>query len=151
MENVIELAESNIRNGYNCAQSVLLAFAPQFDLPGEKAAQIAGAFGAGMNRTGQTCGAVSGALMVLGLKYGATGVPEQVDKDQLLKIVQQFFKEFKERHASPICNDILGVDLNTPEGYQYAKENGLFKSVCIEVVKDAADIAQKLMDDACFP
>lgn len=141
-----EKAATYFSNGFNCAQSVLAAFAPDFDITEELALKLTSNFGGGA-RCGQLCGAVSGALMVLGLKYGyyCTGDKEQIDKS--LKMTIEFQERFCERNNSLICRDLLEYDLSDPTQKKEAKEKGVFKEICPRMVSSAVEIVEQLLSN----
>ncbi len=121
--------------GFNCAQSVFAAFAEQFGVAPGFALRLAAPFGAGMARQGEVCGALTGALMVLGLQYGSER-PE--GKEEMYRIAQEFMEQFEKRHGSLLCKQIIGYDISTPEGLQLAREQNLFATVCPIIVDDTA-------------
>lgn len=128
-----------------CSQSVLSAYAARFDLPLEMAYRLAAAFGAGMARRGEVCGAVTGALMVIGLKAGYTD-PQDVDaKASTYQLAEQFMGAFEARHGSLLCRELLGYTLSNPEEYQLARQQGLFESVCPLLVGDSVEILADLI------
>jgi C_GCAxxG_C_C family probable redox protein len=121
---------------------VFTAFASEFGLSDEMALRIAAPFGGGMARTGKTCGAVTGGLMGLGLKYGFTA-PD--GKDAMYEIAQEFMRHFEERHGSLACRELIGFDISTPETRARAQQAGVFTTVCPFLVRDAAEIAQAML------
>jgi len=133
-------AQANFSQGNNCSQAVLAAFAPEFGLERETALRLAAAFGGGMARAGETCGAVSGALMVIGLRYGQVTVEDRPAKERTYEAGQAFMARFRERHGTLKCRELLGYDLGTAEGHAAVKERGLFKTLCSQLVFDAAEI-----------
>ncbi len=132
--------------GYNCSQAVLSAYAKQFGLDKGQALRVAGAFGAGMGRMCETCGAVTGAFMVIGLKYGKVKAEDEPSKEKAYALVKEFAREFKARNGSIVCKELLGCDMSTPEGMKYAKEHKLHSTLCPGLVKDAAEIVGKLIE-----
>lgn len=143
-----EQAASCFEAGFNCAQAVLSAYAAEFGLEPTMALKVAGAFGGGMGRLAQTCGAVTGAFMVIGLKYGKVGVDddEEQTKEKAYGLVQEFAARFAARHGSTACKELLGCDIGTPEGRLYAKEAGLSATLCPKFVRDAAEIVGQLLE-----
>ena len=135
------------RNGFNCSQSVLAAFSPVTDLSGDQCLRIATAFGGGMGRQQLTCGAVTGALMVLGLKFGkALHDPESNKVETYLK-ANAFFREFRALHGSITCCELLnGLDMNNPADMKKINEQDMFKTHCAKYVRDAVEITRKLID-----
>jgi C_GCAxxG_C_C family probable redox protein len=142
----IERAVSLFSEGFNCAQAVLAAFGPDLGLERELALKLAGAFGGGMGRMGEACGAVTGGLMALGLKFGPTRAGDEAAKERAYGLACRFFKEFKARNGSVLCRELLGCDLSTPEGRKRAKETGLHSSRCPGFVRAAAEILERLLE-----
>jgi len=106
------------------------------------ALKIAASFGGGMARTGKTCGAVTGGLMALGLKYGYTA-PE--GRDATYGIAQEFMRRFEEKHGSLVCRDLIGFDISTPENRERTQQSGMFQKICPGLVRDSAEIVQELL------
>lgn len=143
--NHLQNAVNTFQEGFSCSQAVLSAFGPDLGLERETALRVAGAFGGGMARTGQTCGAVTGALMVIGLKYGQTTVDAKQAKEKTYALAREFMRQFEARHGSIACQALLGHDLSTPEGLQLAREKGLFTSLCPKLVADAVEILEGIL------
>ncbi|HTX43802.1 MAG TPA: C-GCAxxG-C-C family protein [Methanocella sp.] len=134
------------KNGFNCSQAVLSAYCGEFGLEREQALRVAGAFGAGMGRMCETCGAVTGAFMVIGLKYGKVRVEDEPSKEKAYALVRELAGEFKARNGSIVCRELLGCDMGTPGGMKYAKEHNLHSTMCPKFVRDAAEIVGKLIE-----
>jgi C_GCAxxG_C_C family probable redox protein len=143
MINPASIAVERFSQTDNCAQSVFSAFAPSHGLDEETAVKIAAPFGGGMARTGETCGAVTGALMALGLARG-TATPE--GKEEGYRLAREFMDRFEEKHGSLLCRELIGCDISTPEGLQNARESGVTKSLCPNLVHDAAEIVQAVLE-----
>jgi len=135
-----DTARQRFRDGYNCSPPVLLAFADAFDLPPGLALRLAAPFGGGIGRTGETCGAVTGALMVLGLRHASTVASDQEAKDRQYQLARDLLAQFKRRHGSTLCRELLGCEILTPEGRQRAHDRGLFDEICPRLVADAAEL-----------
>ncbi len=142
MDNPIEHAAARFAEGFNCAQAVFSAFAPALGLDETTALRIASPLGGGIGRSGNVCGAVTGALMALGLGRGAS-TPE--GKEPTYLIAKEFIRRFQEKHGTILCNALTGYDISTPEGIAAARESGRFKEVCPFVVRDAAQIAAAML------
>jgi C_GCAxxG_C_C family probable redox protein len=139
-----EIAVRMFDQEFACSQSVLAAFADPADLSRETALRVAAGFGGGLARTGDTCGAVIGAIMVLGLRH--CGVPAEADplgKQQTYPPVREFLARFKARHGSIVCRELLACDIGVPEELERAREQGLFKSRCPAFVRTAAEILEE--------
>jgi C_GCAxxG_C_C family probable redox protein len=141
-----EVAVSRFQEGFSCSQSVFSAYAEEMGLDLDTALKIAGAFGGGMGRTGQTCGAVTGAIMAIGLKYGATSAADKETKEKAYALVKEFSDRFKVRNDVVTCKDLLGVDIGTVEGRKIAHEQDLYATVCTRLVKDAAEIVEEMLN-----
>jgi C_GCAxxG_C_C family probable redox protein len=124
---------------------VLGGFAERYQLSRDQAARLGCAFGGGIARTGQLCGAVSGALMAIGLAHGTTAAEDQAGKEKTYAVTKDFVGRFKERHGTLVCRELLGVDIGAPEGREIAMRQGLFKTRCPAFVRSAAEIAALLL------
>ena len=124
---------------------MLSSFGEEFGLDRERALRVAGAFGGGMARMGATCGAVTGALMVIGLKYGKTKAENEGARDKTYKLVREFINRFQSRHGSIICKELLGYDLSNPQEGEAAKEKGLFDTLCPQLVRDTTEILKEIL------
>lgn len=130
---------------YNCAQSVLLAFAADFDLPEVKASQIAQAFGGGLARQGEICGTIIGALMVIGLKYGKVRPDDEEAREKTYTLARKFISLFKEKHGTLLCRHLIGVDLSQPGGYETAVSQGLFNSICSSLITSTIELLEEIL------
>jgi C_GCAxxG_C_C family probable redox protein len=124
---------------YVCSQAVFAAFSEDMGISKEDALKIGACFGSGM-RKGEVCGACTGALMALGLKYGES-------KEKSNEVCVRFLDEFKKENSSYICRDLLGCDISTPEGVEYALKENLFKEICPKMVESAAIITEKILNN----
>jgi len=139
-----EQARDLFLSGYNCAQSVLLSFADDLKFSKELAQKMAAGFGGGMGKQQETCGAVTGAIMVLGLLKG-----EHVNNNEELKSesygsVKELSKEFVSEFKSTKCRDLIGCDLNTPEGAARFKDEKIMETICADCVKKAVEIVESI-------
>ena len=140
-----EVAIDVFENGFNCAQSVVAAFVEQTGLPQQTAYRIACGFGAGMGRRQQTCGAVTGGVIVIGAKYGKDADRTDLDKEKTYQMVVDFTRAFEEKHSTTECRKLLGCDLTTVDGKRHFEESDLHSTVCVECVKDAVTILDGLL------
>ncbi len=145
--NKVESAVFSFNNGFNCSQSVLLAYCQEFGLDSQVASRLSTGFGGGMGRMAGVCGAVTGAFMVLGLKYGKMRAEDNEPKQKTYKLVRKFAEKFKARNDSIACKDILGYDISTPQGLRTAREEALFSKLCPKFVQDAAEILEEMLRD----
>jgi len=144
--NQVNRAVSVFKEGFVCSQAILSVYGDELGLDRETAMKLAAGFGGGMAGTGQTCGAVTGALVVIGLAKGHVKAKAKAEKAQTYQAVQRFMRAFEESHGTVNCTDLLGHDLGDPEGYPKAKESGLFTSACPKYVESAAKILEQVLD-----
>ena len=137
-------AAAMFKEGFSCSQAVLAAYCEQFGLDKELACKISTGFGGGMHLE-QACGAVTGAFMVIGLKYGRTRADDVEAKMKTAGMVVEFAKKFKMRHGSIGCTELIGCNISTLEGYEDAKKKDLFKQVCPKYVISAAEILDEML------
>jgi C_GCAxxG_C_C family probable redox protein len=128
----------------NCAQSVLVAFCEELGLKKEDALRIAMGFGGGMGHTGGTCGAVTGACMVIGLKTKLTSDNLPACKEKAYALVYEFDVRFKQRYPSALCGELLGYDLRNPAQIEAAKAAGIFATKCPSFLREAVEILESL-------
>ncbi len=140
-----DLALDRYRGGFNCAQSVLAAYAEELDLNNETALKIACGLGAGMGRMGDVCGAVTGAFLVLGMRYGMTDEEKQDDKEQTYNFVRILAERFSEKNGSIVCRELLGCDISTPSGFEEAVEKNLMETVCEGLLEDTVAILEDIL------
>jgi C_GCAxxG_C_C family probable redox protein len=117
-----------------------MAFAPGLGMEERQAALVASAFGGGMARHGWTCGALTGALMVLGLHGGHTAAEDAATKDALYARVQALVARFEERHGAAACRQLTGVNMLDPTERQAASDRGVFTTLCPQLVRTAATL-----------
>jgi C_GCAxxG_C_C family probable redox protein len=138
----VNTAVETFNRSYNCAQSVFSAFAPQFGVSAEAAQRIGSTFGAGVARRGEICGAVTGALMALGLGRGAA---DPSGKEEAYRLGQEFLQRFEAKYGTTLCRELIDCDISTPAGRQDARQKGAFTALCPLFVRDAAEIAQSML------
>jgi C_GCAxxG_C_C family probable redox protein len=141
-----EIAIEFFEQGYNCAQSVLTAFSQDLDIPEDELLKISCAFGGGMGRRQLTCGAVSGALMVIGMYFGRGKGDDISKKTHTYEKAAEFMKEFELRNGSLNCKELLqNLNMHDPEEMKKIESLGLFKTSCYKYAKDAVHIAEKIV------
>jgi C_GCAxxG_C_C family probable redox protein len=145
--NRVENAVSNMKNGLCCSQSILCAYGRSFGLDPEMALRLAAGFCGGMGRMAGTCGAVTGAYMVLGLKGDVEAAADREGRGRICEAAREFAKQFTARNGSVCCKDLMGCDISTAEGMAFANEKGLFPTICPKMVRDAAEILEELLHD----
>jgi len=137
-----ELATKLFSSGFNCAQSVIAVFCEKYGMDKETALKIAGGLGGGF-RSADICGAVSGAVLVVGLKYGQSIDGDTDTKQNCSAKTIEFLNEFRARNKAITCRDILQCDITTPEGMAEARSKNLFRTTCVDAVKSAVSILEE--------
>ena len=130
--------------GLGCAQHVFGEFAPQFGIDRQTALRIASLFGSGMFE-GASCGAVVGALMAIGLKYGQGDDPDPEKQEILLQKGAEFKARYKEKYGSCICREILGHKI--PEELEQIEAENKFVTICSHAISDACSICAEILNE----
>lgn len=138
-----EIALNYFSNKLHCSQSVIAAYAEECGITEEQALKLGSCLGSGM-RKGEVCGAVTGALLVLGLLYGQKSSQDTEGRQKSNKVNDLMMNKFKENCCSYICNDLLKCDVSTPEGIKFALDNKLFTDFCPKMVNAAVDIVEEI-------
>lgn len=135
------------KSGFNCSQSVFAAFAGEFGMDEETALKVSAGLGGGVGRSREVCGAVSGAAMLVGFKYGATDGDDSEAKQRCYQVVQQIIAEFKENNPSIVCRELLELNegANTDPKPEARTEQYYKKRPCMQLVEDAARAVEKIL------
>jgi C_GCAxxG_C_C family probable redox protein len=149
MEERIEKAVTLFKEGYNCSQSVVAAFADIYGFTHEQALRMSASFGGGIGRMRETCGAACGRFMLAGLETGAVDGADREGKAANYALVQQLAEEFKKRNGALKCAELLGLSkkepvVSTPEArtpQYYAKRP------CVKMVEEAARIWYEYLEN----
>jgi C_GCAxxG_C_C family probable redox protein len=128
-------------SSFSCSQSVFSSFAEEIGLDEETALKLASGFGGGMAQA-ETCGASTGAYMVIGMKYGHTN-SDLLAKDKTKQLIKKFNESFLTKHGSLKCKELIGYDISTPDGQVKAKEKDAFNKFCPHFVGSACDILEE--------
>jgi len=137
-------ATNKFRAGYGCSQAVFTAFSENIGIDELTALKVSALFAGGM-RIGETCGAVTGALMALGLKFSPDSCQVFDDRKVTYKFVEEFYSKFLERNKYLKCKDLMGVDISTPEGKAESELRNLHNTVCPAFVNDAVEILEEML------
>lgn len=147
MSDFEKIAGENFKQGYNCAQSVCLAFLENINLDKEVLLRLTSSFGGGMGRMREVCGAVSGMFIIAGLLKGYSETNCDKIKEKHYKLIQDLAEEFKKEHKTIICRELLGLEekqdfspVPSQRTEKYYKERP-----CEEFIKTAARIIEKMI------
>lgn len=138
-------AAKRFLDGNACSQAVLSHYCELLDFDRSSAVKIASGFAAGMQMA-KTCGAVTGAYMVLGLKFGTEDCDKPQERKPVYQAVTEFTRAFEKIHGVTDCRDLLGCDITTREGSEIAKQQKLFTTTCPGFVEDAVRILDSIIE-----
>ena len=143
-----EIAMGYFKKGYNCSQSVFMAFCDIYEIDADTALKISSSFGAGMGRLREVCGAVTGMFMVAGMIYGYTDPKDHTSKTEHYKRIQYLAKEFEAKNNSFICRELLGLDVGKDSPVPELRTVEYYKKrPCVELVGMAADIMDQYIEE----
>ncbi|MCL2817412.1 MAG: C-GCAxxG-C-C family protein [Clostridiales bacterium] len=134
MDEKTKEAAAAFSGGAACSQAVLGAFCEKYGLEKELAMRLARGLGSGL-RSAEVCGAVTGAVLVVGLKHGER-------KEVCNAKTEEFIRAFREKNGGLVCRELLGHDISTPGGREKAAQENLFRSRCLDLVTSAAQILE---------
>ena len=140
-----EIATTRLLSGYNCAQAVLDAFREETGLDEDLALKITTGLGAGMGRKQEVCGAVTGGILVLGLRHGRGTTDDHSATERTYLRTRELMDRFAAKHGTCLCRQLLqGYDLATQEGLQRAKADDILNKVCRPCVQTVVEILEQL-------
>jgi len=148
MSEKTERATQLHEQGYGCAQAVLTSYASDFGLDESLALKLATGFGSGMGRMCEVCGALTGAFMVIGLKYGkekSDGTRYGTETETTYRLVSDLAGKFQERNGSIYCRELIGHNLMDPTEREKVVELGLFKTTCRKCILDAVELLEETL------
>ena len=138
-----QIAELFLR-GQDCGQVVIEHYADRFDMSKDELNRISAAFGGGLG-VGETCGAIVGAMMVLGLLYGHKGPDDMETRNEFVAKRAEFLQKWAERREQWSCRDLLGHDISKPGEFEKVIEEGLLTDFCPELVLDAIAVLDEML------
>lgn len=141
--NTVDRTVNLFTTGLNCSQAVLTVFGEPHGLDADTAKKLGRPLGGGIGHLAKTCGAISAAVLVLGLAQD--GKEEAQARNASFSQVQQLFRKFESLHGTTECRILLGADMSTEEGMRKIKEENLVRNLCPAFVRDAAAILEKLL------
>jgi C_GCAxxG_C_C family probable redox protein len=137
-----QVAKEKFLKGFNCSQTVFVAFAKDVGLKEKDILKLSTGFGAGMGRMQNTCGAVTGAFMVIGYLNGKYKEDDDELKEKTYNFIQEFTSDFKKENDTINCFELMGFDFKDKDEMEKAVEKELFKEKCLKYVLDAVDIIE---------
>jgi len=146
LKNRSETAAAMVAGNWNCAQSVLGVFCAELKLDRETAMKLASGFGAGIARRQEVCGAVSGAIMAIGMKHGQAREDDKAAKETAYRLSRELLERFQAEFGSCLCRELLpGIDLATTAGHERYKAEGWSEKICRPCVRFAVHILEEIL------
>lgn len=141
MGDKVQKALSLFESGFSCCQAVIGAFCEQYGLDEQLSMKIACGFAGGL-RCGEVCGAVSGATMIIGLKYGQCIADDKASKEKCYRTTSEFMEEYLRRKETVLCRELLGYDVRDVE--TRAKFPGRQKEICPKAIESAVLLLEEM-------
>jgi C_GCAxxG_C_C family probable redox protein len=142
-----DFAEECFNSGFSCSQAVLAAFCEDYGLDKKLALKMACSFGGGMSHLGEVCGAVTGALMVLGLKYGQDDEEDKHSKAVNFLLVKDFVARFRKLNGSISCKELIEYDISDEKQLTAARQTDVFQTKCASYVKNAVNLLEEIISE----
>jgi C_GCAxxG_C_C family probable redox protein len=144
-KDVSEKAVAHFSEGYNCAQSVLLAMSEHWRITDDLIPKVATAFGGGIGRCGSVCGALTGGIMAIGIKYGTN--ESSVDKrKKAYEFARELYHQFEREHGSVFCRELIGYDLSDPDQFARAHESNVLEEKCSVYIREIVQAMLELSE-----
>jgi C_GCAxxG_C_C family probable redox protein len=134
-----EKAAQHFSEGYNCAQSVLLTMFEHWKGANDLIPKVATAFGGGIGRCGSVCGALTGGVIAISIKYGTNDM-SLGKRLKAYEVAQKFYRKFLQCHGSALCQELVGYNLSNPEDLKKAQKTNVFEEKCTHFVRTAVEI-----------
>jgi C_GCAxxG_C_C family probable redox protein len=134
-----------MRSGLNCAQSIVKAFASELTVDEFIAVRMAASLGAGLGRNGYVCGALSGAALVIGARFGNSDPADTAARDKAYALADALLERFEREHHTVLCRNLISFNLKDPEELLRARDEGVFVNRCPVFVISAAKILEQIL------
>jgi C_GCAxxG_C_C family probable redox protein len=141
-----EIAAGFMKSGYNCAQSIIKAYGACVGMSQDDVIRMAAVLGGGLGRSGYICGAVSGAALIIGMKYGSTDPVDFKAKESAYNKSNELLDRFRAENTSFLCRDLIQFDMNNPEELKKARDAGIFQKKCPLFVASAGRILEDIIN-----
>ena len=143
--NKSEIAAGYMKSGYNCAQAIIKAYAEDVGMKAEDAIRMAAVLGGGVGRNGHICGAVSGAALIIGMKFGTTDPSDFQTKEKAYNKANELLERFRAVNNSVLCKELIQYDMKNPEELKKARAAGIFQKKCPLFVASAGQILESII------
>jgi C_GCAxxG_C_C family probable redox protein len=147
MSTKTDKAIESFNKGFNCAQSVFLAYSGSLGITRKDALRISCGLGAGMGRKQEVCGALTGAILLIGCLHGSTEENDSASKDRTYQLVRELMDRFSQKYETCLCRELLGCDMMTEEGQKMLKESSFHETKCARYIRDVGDIIEDILPE----
>ncbi|UCH31367.1 MAG: C_GCAxxG_C_C family protein [Candidatus Bathyarchaeota archaeon] len=138
-----EKAVSCFKKGFNCAQCVLVTMQEFWKIEHPLEPKAASAFGGGIGMRGSLCGALTGGIIAIGLKFGSNE-PKSIEREEAYMLASKFYTRFEKESGSLFCRDLIGINLTNPKELETARKSNIFQSKCTYFIEKAIEILTNL-------
>ncbi|MCW4050009.1 MAG: C-GCAxxG-C-C family protein [Candidatus Bathyarchaeota archaeon] len=145
-KDTIKKAADYAESGFLCSEAVLLALSEAQGVDSEHIPKMASGFAAGVGRSGQLCGAFSGAVMALGLKFGRSS-PEGGPGPKVYRYSRRLVDAFREEFGELTCPGVLGLDIDDPDDYAEYSVKKMWATTCRDIIRKTTALAYDLLDE----
>ncbi len=139
-------AAQHFCDGCSCAQAVLTTYSDKYGLDVEQSMKMTAGLAGGIGKMGQTCGTITGSVLVIGLEKNSGKPHDHESKEKTMQAIHQFTEQFEKKHGSLVCKELLGSDLSQPDGYRQARDSGAFKERCPNFVATSVELLEELLN-----
>jgi len=141
-----EKAAEYMKNGLNCAQSIVKAYAARTGIAEDVLVRMASPLGGGVGRNGHVCGALLGAVLILGEASGNTDPADTQSRDKAYEKADRLLEGFRKEHGSVLCRELIRIDMKNPDELQKARDEGVFQKQCPFFVLTAGRLLEGLLE-----
>lgn len=145
-QKVVNKAKAFAEEGFLCSESVLLALSKALNVESEIIPRIATGFGAGIGRHGEICGALSGAIMGLGIKFGRDHPSDTPEGEPVYAYSQTMVNLFIARFGHIRCKDLLGLDISSEDGVTAYRQQKLWETKCQDIILITTGLAYDVIE-----
>lgn len=142
--NNYEQAVNMVKNGFQCSQATLAVLGRHLGIEHKQVLRLASGFGGGIARQGDICGAISGAIMAIGLKHGYEEAPNIEAREKVFFLTTELLKRIRAKYGCYNCRDLTGYEWTGPESSKLFHELGIPEKVCHKVIRDTIEIVQEI-------
>jgi C_GCAxxG_C_C family probable redox protein len=139
-------AAEYMKTGFNCAQSIVKAFSALTGTAEDALVRMAAPLGGGIGRNGHVCGALLGAVLILGEVFGNFDPADTQSREKAYEKADRLLDGFRKEHGSVLCRELIRIDMKNPDELQKAREEGVFQKQCPLFVLTAGRLLEEFLE-----